>query len=406
MSLLNSNLTLPCGVVLKNRIIKSAMSENMANKNFTSNEKFNNLYRTWSEGGASVLITGNVMVDSKHLGEPNNVVIEKNNEGFIQLENWAKASKVNSNEIWMQLNHPGKQSPNFLNKTPVAPSSISFSSPLNKFFNKPLELSLIEIKDIVSRFAYASEVAKKAGFTGVQIHAAHGYLISQFLSCNHNLRNDNYGGNLENRMRFLIEIYFAIREKVGPNFPISVKLNSADFQKGGFSEEDSLLVVLELEKIGVDLIEISGGTYEAPAMLSKKASTLSREAYFLDYCEKIRKSCKVPLLLTGGFRTFNGMEQALKVSSCDAIGLARSIAINPNFPNELLEKKESISLVKPLSSGIKLIDKLFPLEIIWYSEQINLLGNKKKTNPNLSTHYVVLKSLISTGLLNLKKLRV
>ncbi|MGZ3809737.1 MAG: NADH:flavin oxidoreductase/NADH oxidase family protein, partial [Bacteriovorax sp.] len=272
---LKDSLTLPCGAVLKNRIGKSAMSENMADRDYTPNEKFQNLYHSWANGGAGLLITGNVMCDKRYLGEPKNVVIEKGFLGTSGLKNWAQAGTSNQTHLWMQINHPGKQSPKFLTKEPVSASAIALKSPLDKMFNPPRALDEKEIYDIIERFTFSAVTAKNAGFTGVQIHGAHGYLINQFLSPLHNTRQDQWGGSLENRMRFVREIYASMRSALGSEFPIGIKLNSADFQKGGFSEEESLEVVKVLASEKIDLIEISGGSYEAPEMMGpKKESTM------------------------------------------------------------------------------------------------------------------------------------
>ncbi len=143
----------------------------------------------------------------------------------------------------MQINHPGKQSPKTLSKNPVAPSAIPLTGDIKDFFNKPRELTSGEIWQLIKRFGNAARIAKKAGFTGVQIHAAHGYLINQFLSPHHNQRQDEWGGDLDGRMKFLIETYYEIRKQVGEEFPIGLKLNSADFQRGGFTEEESMKVL-------------------------------------------------------------------------------------------------------------------------------------------------------------------
>lgn len=403
---LSHTLTLPCGAILKNRIGKSAMSENMGSRGYTSNEKFNRLYARWEEGGIGLLITGNVMVDRFALGEAHNVVIEQGIQD-ANLPLWAAAGKKGGTHIWVQLNHPGKQSPKFLSKEPVAPSAISLKKPLDRLFNTPRALTELEILDIIARFAYAAKVCKESGFTGVQIHGAHGYLVSQFLSPTHNQRKDRWGGSLENRMRFVEEVYLTIRKEVGADFPIGIKLNSADFQKGGFTKEDSMAVVKRLSDLGMDLIEISGGTYESPAMMgaAQKESTKAREAYFLDYCEEVRKLVTCPLMLTGGFRSAEGMNAALASGACDVIGVARSLAIQPNFPNELLSGAPVTSQVKPLSTGWKFLDKTFPLEIIWYTDQLHLMGEGKNPNPKKSALGSVLSMVYKLGKNATKKVR-
>ncbi|MBK26839.1 MAG: NADH oxidase [Halobacteriovorax sp.] len=406
--MIDQKLTLPCGAIIKNRIAKSAMSENMADAGHRPGHKFVNLYNRWSKGGTGLIITGNVMMSSKALGEPHNVVIEEGHECLEGLKEWARAGTQNGAHLWMQINHPGKQSPKFLSPEPMAPSAIGYDSYMKNMFNPPRALTAQEITKIIKGYAYTAKVAKEAGFTGVQIHGAHGYLVSQFLSPRHNQRTDQWGGSLENRMRFVVEIYKTMRKELGEDFPIGIKLNSADFQKGGFSEEESMIVVQTLGELGMDLIEISGGTYEATAMMDgtkKKDSTKKREAYFLDYCEKVRKLIDTPLLLTGGFRSREGMDEALKSGACEMIGLARSIAIDPDFPNKLLEGQDVKSQVKPLTSGSKAMDKMIPLEIVWYTEQIHRMGKGKEPNPNASVKMSVLRTMMSLGSAMLKRTR-
>jgi 2,4-dienoyl-CoA reductase-like NADH-dependent reductase (Old Yellow Enzyme family) len=223
------------------------------------------LYGTWAKGGIGICVTGNVMIDHRALGEPGNVIIEDETH-LAALQKWAKAATQNNTQCWVQLNHPGKQAPKGLNKETVSPSAVPFRKDMQAFFPTPRELTEPEIQDLIQRFANAAAIVQKAGFTGVQIHGAHGYLVSQFLSPHHNVRTDQYGGSPENRRRFVLEIYHAMREKTGAAFPISIKLNSADFQRGGFTEEESLDLIRVLAEAGMDLIEISGGTYEAPVM--------------------------------------------------------------------------------------------------------------------------------------------
>jgi 2,4-dienoyl-CoA reductase-like NADH-dependent reductase (Old Yellow Enzyme family) len=311
---INEPFTFKKGLIAKNRIFKSAMSEALGDRFGAPKPYLNQLYKTWAEGGTIICITGNVMIDKKALGEPGNVVIE-NEDNLDALKDWAKNATLNNTQCWVQLNHPGKQAPKGLNKKTVAPSAIPFNPKMQAFFNTPRELGETEILDLIQRFAVAAEIVKKAGFTGVQIHGAHGYLVSQFLSSHHNQRADSWGGSAENRRKFLVEVYNAMREKVGQEFPIGIKLNSADFQKGGFTDEESIETIKVLEDLGIDLIEISGGTYEAPAMTGvmrkQKESTNKREAYFMDFATKARQAVKTPLVLTGGFKTLEGMSQAL-----------------------------------------------------------------------------------------------
>ncbi len=405
-SQLTEELILPCHVTLKNRLAKSAMSENMAAPDHRPDEKFVRLYETWADGGTGLLITGNVMVDRTALGEANNVVLDGESD-LARFREWARAGTQSGAQLWMQLNHPGKQSPKFLSREPVAPSAIRLRPPLDRMFNPPRALTGPEIEKIIERFGYAAKLAKEAGFSGVQIHGAHGYLVSQFLSPLHNQRTDEWGGTLENRMRFPLRVYDAIREQVGPRFPVSIKLNSSDFQNGGFSKEDAMRVIQTLAQRGIDLIEISGGTYEAPAMMlgPRKESTKLREAYFLDFCEDIRRITSVPLMLTGGFRTAGGMQDALKSGACDVIGLARSLAIDPAFSSDLLQGHQVSSPVRPLTSGVKALDKAFPLEIIWYTRQLHRMGKGLAPKPNLSVYTSILGMAWDVGVSGLKRVR-
>lgn len=411
MAILSESLTLPSGKVLKNRFGKAAMSENMADAGHIPGERYKNLYQTWARGGAGLLITGNVMVDRNALGEPHNVVLDDQYSEFEKLRAWAEAGTIDGTQLVMQLNHPGKQSPKFLSREPVAPSAIPLKAPLHKMFNTPRELTEAEILNIVKRFAFSAGLAKEAGFSGVQIHGAHGYLVSQFLSTNHNRRKDQWGGTLENRMRFLVEVYKAIRERVGKEFIVGLKINSADFQRGGFSEEDSMHVIETVDEMGFDFVEISGGSYESTEMLGNverknppiKESTKKREAYFLEYASQVKKRISVPLMVTGGFRTLKGMEDALSSGALDLIGLARPFAIDPNIANNLLNKTVLRSEVTAKATGIQFVDAVVPLEITWYTQQLHRMGRRKMPRPNYNVWFAVIGTLKELGGHLLKK---
>jgi 2,4-dienoyl-CoA reductase-like NADH-dependent reductase (Old Yellow Enzyme family) len=385
---LSQTLTLPNGTTIKNRFAKSAMSEALGTTDNRVTKGLVRLYQRWAEGGTGLLITGNVMVDRRALGEPNNVVVEDERDLDL-LTQWATAGTQNGTQLWMQINHPGKQSPKGLNVQNVSPSAIPFQKELATFFATPRELSHDEILDIISRFGRTAAIAKKAGFSGVQIHGAHGYLVSQFLSSRHNQRNDQWGGTPENRRRFVLAVYQEMRNKVGADFPIGIKLNSADFQKGGFTEEESLDVIRALSAVGIDLIEISGGTYEAPVMsgtkkMAVKDSTRKREAYFLDFAEKARAAVTTPLILTGGFRTVAGMGDAISSGAVDMVGIARSLAIEPDAPKRLLAGQEARHAVKPIVTGIKMIDKVGLMEVTWYSRQLRRMAEGLNPKPDES----------------------
>jgi 2,4-dienoyl-CoA reductase-like NADH-dependent reductase (Old Yellow Enzyme family) len=397
-SLLSRPLELPCGAVVPNRILKSAMSEVLGTPSHGPSGRMPRLYARWAAGGVGLSITGNVMVDRRALGEPANVVIEDDRD-LIALREWAIAARSRGGAVWMQLNHPGKQSPAFLSPETVAPSAVGFGPLLQKAFAVPRALTEDEIEDIIGRFATAAHVAVRAGFHGVQIHGAHGYLVSQFLSPHHNRRTDAWGGSLENRARFALRILEAIREKVGPTVPVSIKINSADFQKGGFTEEESMQVIQWLAEAGIDLVEVSGGTYEAPAMtgLKVKESTKAREGYFLAFVEKLRQEVDVPLAVTGGFRTVEGMEAALSTGAADMVGLARTLAIQPDFPRQVLAGERPESKVRRLSTGIKLMDTLTMLDVTWYESQLARMGSGKEPRPGLWEWQSVAGTLWSQG---------
>ncbi|HQY77732.1 MAG TPA: NADH:flavin oxidoreductase/NADH oxidase family protein [Rhodoferax sp.] len=380
-------LTLPNGTVVKNRLLKSAMSEALGTREGSPTPELNHLYKAWADGGIGLCVTGNVMIDLKARGEPGNVVIEDDTH-LAALKAWAKAATAKNTHCWVQLNHPGKQAPKGLNRETVAPSAVPFRDDMKAFFATPRELTDAEVQALVARFGKAAGIVKQAGFSGVQIHGAHGYLVSQFLSPHHNVRTDDWGGTPEKRRRFVLEVYQAMRKAVGAKFPIGIKLNSADFQRGGFTEEESLDTIRALADAGIDLIEISGGTYEAPAMTGVKTSkepvkesTRLREAYFLDFAEKARAAVKTPLVVTGGFRSAQGMAQAIESGAVDMVGLARMLAIEPDAPKKLLAGKPTLHTVKPITTGIKAIDKLGLLEISWYTGQLKRIGRGEPTKP-------------------------
>lgn len=397
--LLQQALTLPNGSRLKNRLAKSAMSEALGTTDNHATDALVRLYGRWAAGGIGLLITGNAMIDRRALGEPNNVAIEDDSDMPL-LQRWAAAGQADGTQLWVQLNHPGRQSPKGLNAENVSPSAVPFSPALQAFFAPPRALTEDEIVALIQRFARSAGIVKRAGFSGVQIHAAHGYLVSQFLSPLTNQRSDQWGGSAENRRRFVLEVYRAMRAEVGPTFPIGIKLNSADFQQGGFSEDESMAVIQALHEEGIDLVELSGGTYEAPAMSDQKrhrASTLAREAYFLEFAEKVRAAVPVPLMVTGGFRSLGGMATALSSGAMDLIGLARGLAIEPDLPQRLLAGQEPQYAVRPISTGIKAIDRMALMEVVWYSRQLRRMAKGQAPKPNESGLWSFCANLLHNG---------
>ncbi|WP_330182576.1 nitroreductase family deazaflavin-dependent oxidoreductase [Nocardia sp. NBC_01503] len=380
---LHDPLPLASGQVLPNRLMKSALSEGLGNSALAPDERLQRLYARWSTGGYGLIVTGNVMVDGRHLGEPGNVAIE--DERHLEaLTRWAKAGKDGGSKLWMQLNHPGRQAnPLVTRNRAVAPSAIGMSIP---GVPAPRALTEDEILDIIGRFGTAARVAEAAGFDGVQIHGAHGYLVSQFLSPLSNQRTDAWGGDAERRRRFVLEVARSIRAAVSPGFGVGIKLNSADFQRGGFTEDESRAVIEKLSAEQLDLIEISGGSYESPAMLNRPrtvaASTKAREAYFLEYAESARAAAgAVPIAVTGGFRSRGAMIEAIAEGNCDMVGLGRPAAVIPSAAADLLNGAKqlyapAISLRLPArlaaNNGLKAFDGALDLQ--WHTDQLHLLG--------------------------------
>lgn len=394
--LLGQSLTLPCGHVLPNRFIKGAMTEQMSDAQNAPTDTLIRLYERWGRGGCGVLLTGNVMVDPRALEGPRNVAIE-NDRDLPQLCRWAEATQAHGSQLWMQISHPGRQTPRGVSSYVVAPSAVAIKGSMAPMFPKPRALTEPEILDIIERFARAAGIAKEAGFMGVQVHSAHGYLNSQFLSPRTNQRTDQWGGSLENRMRFLLSIVRRTRETVGAGYPICVKLNSADFMRGGFTEEDSMQVVKALEAAGIDLIEISGGTYEKPVMVGTektpevRASTRQREAFFLEYAEKVRQQSKVPLMLTGGMRSPKVMEAILASGAVDVIGIARPLALDPDFCRKAIAGEVERAPEAEISTGIRMFDDM--LQSVWHQEQFKLMAAGKEPNLHLNKWWALARGL-------------
>ena len=404
---LSSPLTLPCGVTVPNRICKAAMTEGLATPQGLPSPQLNRLYGLWSDGGAGILLSGNIQVDKDHLERPGNVIVDSapNNEMQAALASWAEAGTRNGNHFWAQISHAGRQTQTNVNKQPKAPSAVTVGLPGGQF-GKPVALTESEIVDLIDRFGICAKACQEAGFTGVQVHSAHGYLLSQFLSPRTNLRDDRYGGSLENRARMLLEIVEAIRSAVGPSFPIAVKLNSADFQKGGFEFADSIQVAKWLEAASVDLIEISGGTYEQPQLLGVEGmeevaeqdvreSTIAREAYFVDFALAMQQEVSIPLMVTGGFRLKSAMEEALQ-NGADVIGIGRPLCVMTDAPNRLMSDLDELpryeSELTFFPSWLEFLNRFKALRALstfgvqfWFYAQLELLGQTGSTQPNMST---------------------
>ena len=391
-------LTLPCGATLPNRLAKAAMEENMADSGQIPGPTLLRLYQRWAEGGTGLLITGNVMIDGRAMTGPGGVVLDKNSD-LAPFKIWATAAKQNDTQVWMQLNHPGRQVFAAMGGDVLSPSNVALDlGKHSRLFSQPKAMTTLNIEQLIQRFADTALQAQKAGFDGVQIHAAHGYLLSQFLSPLTNKRDDEFGGSIENRMRLLIEVIKAVRAQVAPTFAVSVKLNSADFQRGGFDSEDAKAVVEAMNELAVDLVELSGGSYESPAMqgITADGRKLQREAYFLDFAKEIAQVATMPIMTTGGVRRLEVAEQVL-AQGIDIVGMGTALAMNPSLPNDW-QRDDQLSAHNPIVRWKdKTISALATMAVI--KRQLQRMGDGKEPK----TRNSALFSLVSDRL-RIKKL--
>ncbi|AQV98406.1 2,4-dienoyl-CoA reductase [Cupriavidus necator] len=393
-------LILRNGSSVPNRIAKAAMEENMADADHAPSEELMRLYKAWAEGGAGLLITGNVMVDSRAMTGPGGVVLEDARH-LDRFRRWAQVGRSRGAQFWLQINHPGRQMPANLGQPTWAPSAVPLNlGNMSRHFNTPQAMTQEVIEDVIQRFARTAQLGEQAGFTGVEIHAAHGYLLSQFLSPLSNQRTDAWGGPLENRARLLIEIVKAVRAVVSPGFAVAVKLNSADFQRGGFSADDARQVVKMLNELAVDLVELSGGSYEAPAMQgeARDGRTLAREAYFVDFARDIRAMAKMPVMVTGGIRRRPVAEQVVR-SGVDMVGIGTALAVDPNLPRDWRAGKDSAPALLPISWKNKPLASLANMAAVKF--QLRKLSRGKATDPRVSP----LRALILQQVSNARRVR-
>ncbi|WP_053384505.1 oxidoreductase [Leucobacter celer] len=324
-------LTLPNGQVIANRIAKAAMEENLAASGQVPSAAHRELYRSWAGGGAGLVLTGNVMVAADHVTSPHGIVLD-DKQDLTPFVTWARSSVSRTTQLWMQINHTGRLVRNDLGVTPLAPSSIGARGPAG-FWAVPTAMSEADIERAIEQFATTAALAALAGFSGVQLHGAHGYLISQFLSPLSNQRSDRWGGDLAGRSRFLFETLRAVREALPLHTALGLKLNTADFQRGGFDQQDAAEIVSELNTAGLDLLEFSGGNAESPAMhgTGLPESSRQREAYFLELVGDLVGIAEMPLMLTGGVSSRRGVEQVLG-SGIDMVGIGTALAAIPDLP--------------------------------------------------------------------------
>lgn len=377
-------LHLPNGSILANRIAKAAMEENLADLNQGPSAELLQLYRAWAEGGAGLLLTGNVMVDRRAMTGPGGVVLEDASQ-LDKFRDWARIGRAKGAQIWMQINHPGRQMQANLGQPTVAPSAVALQlGGLSKMFAVPKALDEAEIAELIQRFARTAQLAEQAGFNGVQIHAAHGYLLSQFLSPLSNKRTYRWGGPLENRARLLLEVVTAVRAAVAPGFCVAVKLNSADFQRGGFAAADAKRVVQLLNEQAVDLVELSGGSYEAPAMQgdARDGRTLAREAYFLEFAGEIAAVARMPVMVTGGIRRLPVVEQVL-ASGVAMAGIGTALAIEPALPKQWQAgQREALAELPPIRWKNKAFASLAYMATVKF--QLRQLSRGKRTHAQVS----------------------
>lgn len=302
------------------------------------------VYEEWGKGGYGIILSGNTMINPVDLEAPGNPIMNEKldtPDRAAAFEEMAQKAKAHGSLFITQLSHGGRQVANIVTKNPVSASDIKLDDRMGMQFEKPTPLTKEGIQDVINQFTYAAKYAYEHGSDGVQLHAAHGYLLSQFLAGSTNKRTDEYGGALHNRARIIYEAFTSIRKAVpDPKFILAIKINSVEFQEDGFSSEDCREVCSELEKLGVDVIELSGGTYEELGFAHKKESTKQREAFFLEFSDIIRKGLSKDkpstIWVTGGFRTAQAMVNAVENGSTQGIGLARPATDEFDLPNKLI----------------------------------------------------------------------
>ncbi len=387
--MLERAFTLPSGLTLSNRLAKSSMTEALADARGQPTDALVRLFHRFGSSGAGLLLTGNVVIDAAHPVRSGDVVVDEHVDR-AKLSEWAAAAKHGGASVLLQINHGGRQTPKYVNPHPLAPSGIGVKFFGN--FGRPRAASTHDLADVVRRFGVAARLAEDARFDGVQVHAAHGYLLSQFLSPRVNQRVDAYGGSVANRARLLLECVHEVRSRVSKGFTVAVKLNSSDFQRGGFNETEALQVLELLGGESVDLVELSGGSYEQGASFGEFGADHApapREAYFLEFARAARAHCRAPLLLTGGFRTRAVMEAALAEGACDLIGLARPMAMNPWLPKLLLANEPLPAWVDAPRTFFRRLDGFAQLAFYW--SQLVRLSAGLEPDPHLSPYRAMLR---------------
>lgn len=388
-------LTINGKLRIANRIVNAATAEGLADSGCNPGPLMHDLYRRWARGGAGLLVTGNAHVDRRYRERTTSLVIDDASD-LQAYRGLADAAHHENTPILLQLNHPGRQCPAILSREPIAPSA---SRPLFRFsgYASSRAANRREIADIVLAFARSAKIAAASGFDGVQIHAAHGYLLSSFLSPLQNRRVDEYGGALECRARFLVEAVEAVRCAVPENFVVAVKLNVTDFERGGFEVEEAVEVARMIANAGADCIETSGGTYRnLVTEVQPGAQGAETPPTFADFTGKLSARLSIPVILTGGMRSVSEMERSLADRGAAMIGMARPFCVDPDAAKKLLDGRlcDLSVLPSPQFGTRTLLGPQSPVrrirrynafaELAWYSQQLVRLARGEEVEPDLS----------------------
>ena len=326
---LGRSLVLPCGAVLKNRLAKSPMTDSLANGEGDPTEGQLRLYERWAEGGTSLSMIGEVQVDPRFPENPGNLVLGAHSDQQA-LQSLVKRALIEGAHFWPQLGHAGARSHPSVSE-PKGPSALDIDG------LQCAGMSVDDIQELPSMYARAAVHAKNAGFSGVQIHAGHGWLLSQFLSPLFNRRSDGYGGSVEARCRIVLEVIDNVRRAVGPSYPVGIRINATDKMEGGLTEDDALEVVRLLDRTSIDLIDFSGGTYFPGAKASSDGP--NRGPYFLETARRAKAITNVPLMATGGFKRREQAVDAVASGAVDMVGLARAMALDPQLAKAWLTEE-------------------------------------------------------------------
>lgn len=398
--LLEEPLTIAGKLRVANRIVKAATAEGLAALGNHPGEPLIELYRRWASGGAGLIITGNAHVDRRFRERSTSLVLDEDSDR-LAFRRLSSAAHGENTPILVQLNHPGRQCPAMLAPVPLAPSA---SRPLFRFsgYGPARAMRETEIEDVILAFTRSARIAADCGFDGIQVHAAHGYLLSAFLSPLQNRREDRYGGSLANRARLLVEIVASIRRAVPAGFLVAVKLNVTDFERGGFDVDEAVEVACMVERAGADCLETSGGTYrrlvtEAPPSDQEedRRGEETRDP-FLEFTSRLSARLDIPVVMTGGMRSQRSIERALSSAGVAMIGLARPFCVDPDIANSMLRDRfDSLDrLPGPAFAGPAMLGPQSPFrrvrrynafaELAWYSEQLEPIARGDPPRTDLS----------------------